>query len=335
MEIERIVTHTDFDGVVSAAICSFALGVDRFFFTGPSAVERSEVSITARDAVCDLPYPLECGLWFDHHPGNREALALRGIDPAGIPGRIDETKPSCARVVLEYFAADRELPAHFAETAAETDTIDSFDYRTIEEWRRETPGKIVDMSMKARGPDPRSETRYLDALVRLVRDLPLSEVARDGAVASRASSYADEERRMIEFIAKSLSYLPQDSARELAVLDFTAHARPPRVHKNLAYLVAPDALGVLVISSMFRGGRKTNDLSISMSLSMNLTGRAHGKDLGEIMRSLNIGEGHAGAASGTVRSDTKDAMLRAKKQALASIWKLWAAGGRGGGGATR
>mgnify|MGYP001110657836 CR=1 FL=1 len=50
MEIERIVTHTDFDGVVSAAICSFALGVDRFFFRGPSAVERSEASITARDA---------------------------------------------------------------------------------------------------------------------------------------------------------------------------------------------------------------------------------------------------------------------------------------------
>ncbi len=52
------------------------------------------------------------------------------------------------------------------------------------------------------------------------------------------------------------------------------------------------------------------------------------------MRSLNIGEGHAGAASGTVRSDTKDEMLRAKKAVLAGIWKLWSAGGRGGGGAS-
>jgi hypothetical protein len=333
MELERIVTHGDFDGVVSAAICSRVLGIDRFFFTGPSMIERSEVSITAGDVVCDLPYPLECGLWFDHHPGNREALALRGIDPLSIPGRLDDAKPSCARVIFEYFGRDRELPPHFSETVAEADTIDSFDYRTIDEWRRETPGKLVDMSMKTRRADARDEMRYLDDLVRLVRDRPLAGVAADGAVAARAASYRDEEKRMIEFIEKSVAYLPQDAAREIALLDFTSHARPPRVHKNLAYLVAPQSLGVLVLGSVFRAGRKTNDLAISMSLSMNLAGRPHGKDLGEIMRRLNIGDGHAGAASGTVRSDTKDAMLRAKKRLLSDVWKLWAAGSRGGNGA--
>ena len=331
MELERIVTHGDFDGVVSAAICSRVLGIDRFFFTGPSMIERSEVSITAGDVVCDLPYPLECGLWFDHHPGNREALALRGIDPLSIPGRLDDTKPSCARVVLEYFSPDHELPPHFAATVAETDTIDSFNYHSVEEWRRETPGKLVDMSMKAHHADRRDETDYLNDLVRLVRDRPLEEVAGEAAVAARAAGYRDEEKRMIEFIEKSVSYIPQDSAREIALLDFSGHSRPPRVHKNLAYLVAPQSLGVLVLGSVFRGGRKTNDLSVSMSLSMNLNRREHGKDIGEIMRRLNIGDGHAGAASGTVRSDTKDAMLRAKKRLLADIWKLWVEGPRGGG----
>ena len=150
MDYDRIITHGDFDGVVSGAICSFVLGVDTFIFTGPGAITRAEISIGPRDVVCDLPYPLECGLWFDHHPGNREALALRGIDPAGIPGRLDGTKPSAARVVFEYFSERAaELPARFAETVAEADTIDSFDYRTIDEWLRETPGKLVDMSLKA------------------------------------------------------------------------------------------------------------------------------------------------------------------------------------------
>jgi hypothetical protein len=323
MDFERIVTHGDFDGVVSAALCSFALGVDRFLFTGPAMIERSAVSITERDIVCDLPYPLECGLWFDHHPGSREAVMLRGIDPASIPGRLDETKPSCARVIFEHYSRDRDFPPHLAEAAAEADAIDSFDYRSVEEWRRETPGKLVDMSMKARQADPREQARYLDDLVRLVRDAPLREAAADPAVAARIASYREEERRMIEFIEKSLAYLPEDAVRELAILDFTAHARPPRIHKNLAYIVAPQSLGVLVLSPVFRGDRKTNDFSVSMSLSMNLTGRPHGKDLGEIMRDLNIGTGHAGAAAGTVRSDTKDAMLRAKKKILSEIWKRW------------
>ncbi len=331
MNYERIVTHTDFDGVVSAAVCSFALGVDRFVFTSPGAISRAEISIGAPDVVCDLPYPLECGLWFDHHPGSREALALRKIDPASLPGRLDETKPSCAGVALAYFAESGiEMPARLRQAAAEADILDSFDYRSIEEWRAETPGKLVDMAIKSRQASLREHTALLETLARLVRDLPLAEVAAHAAVFPLVARYREEEKRMIDFLAKSASYLPEDTRHELVILDFTAHSRPPRVLKNLAYLVAPDSLGVLVVSPVFRGDRKTNDLSFSMSLSMNLTGREHGKDIGEIMRSLDIGDGHVGAAAGGIHCESKDEMLRAKKRTLAAIWKLWVAGQRPG-----
>jgi hypothetical protein len=288
MAYDRIITHSDFDGVVSGAICSFVLGIDAFVFAGPGAITRAEVSIGPRDVVCDLPYPLECGLWFDHHPGNREALALRGIDPAGIPGRLDESKPSAARVVYGYFSErGTELPSRFAETVAEADTIDSFDYRTIDEWLRETPGKLVDMSLKAFLPTPRDRTKYLEMLVRLVRDRALAEVLAEPAVAERVSRYRVEE----------------NGAHEIVLLDFTAHTRPPRVLKNLVYLLEPGALGALTVSPVFRGDRKTNDISISMSLSMNMTDKQHGKDIGEIMRTLDIGDGHVGAAAGAVHAD--------------------------------
>ena len=79
------------------------------------------------------------------------------------------------------------------------------------------------------------------------------------------------------------------------------------------------------MSPLFRGDRKTNDISLSMSLSMNMVGKEHGKDIGEIMRELDIGDGHVGAAAGTVRSESKDQMLRAKKKILADIWKRWKA----------
>jgi hypothetical protein len=323
MVYNRIITHSDFDGIVSAAVCSRLFGCDRFVFTGPNAIARAEISIDTDDIVCDLPFPLQCGLWFDHHPGNLAELKLRNIDPDAIGGRFD-AKPSCARVVYEYGRdAGHELPGFYAETVSEADMIDSFDYRSVDEWRRETPGKLVDMSMKVYFPSPRDKTKHLDLLVSLVRDNPLGDVLEDERVATNIERFREEERRMIEFIEKSISFLPQDTRRELIVLDFTALKRQPRVLRNLAYLAHPAALGVLVLNPLFRGGRKTNDFSVSMSLSMNLTGRDHGKDMAEIMRELNIGDGHVGAAAGTVHCGSKDEMVRRKRVLLDEIWELW------------
>ncbi|UCF04959.1 MAG: hypothetical protein JSV33_13710, partial [bacterium] len=61
--------------------------------------------------------------------------------------------------------------------------------------------------------------------------------------------------------------------------------------------------------------------------SMNLTGGEKGKDVGEIMRSLNIGDGHTGAAAGTVHCETKRDMNRRKKEVFTGIWRLWQSAG--------
>ncbi len=323
MEFDRIVTHSDFDGIVSGAICSAALGCDRIIFTGPNSIARAEISVGPSDVVCDLPYPLDCGIWFDHHPGNLEAVRLRGIDPAGIPGRFDE-KPSCARVVLEYFTEEGfEFPAHIAATVDEADTIDSFDYRSVAEWREETPGKLVDMSIKSDFRDFREQTRFLRRLTEMVREMPLEDIVEDEEVSTRIDSYRAGEEKMLRLIKESVSFLEQDTESELIVMDFTHHKRRPRVIRNLAYMLYPGALGAMTINSLFRRGTKTNDLSITISLSMNMTGRAHGKDMGEIMRSLDIGDGHAGAAAGTIQCHSKEMMLREKKRALDEIWAMW------------
>jgi len=323
MGFERIVTHGDFDGLVSAAICSRMEGCERIVFTGPNSVARAEISIDSRDIVCDLPYPLEAGMWFDHHRGNLDALTLRGIDSSGIPGRFAE-KPSCARVVFDYYTElNVTLPDHFEDTVCEADTIDSFDYRSVEEWRRETPGKLVDMSLKVYFPSPREKTKYYLHAVSLLREKPLSEMLRDEAVVGNLERYRVEEERMIEFLERSVSFLPQDEEREIVVLDFTHHKRRPRAVRNLVFLLHPASLAVLALNPLFRGGVKTNDFSVSLSLSMNLTGKEHGKDAGEIMRTLDIGDGHAGAAAGIVLSGTKEEMKRNKERTLFKIWRLW------------
>ena len=319
---EKIVTHNDFDGIVSASLCSFALHVNKVLFTGPSSIERSLVSITGADVVCDLPYPLECGLWFDHHEGNFQALQYRNIDPSLLPGRFD-LKPSCARVVLDFFGQGVTFPPWYEETVAEADIIDSFNYSSIEEWRRKTPGRVIDTTLKISDPSLRERNAYMRNLVFQIRDHPLEKVALLPEVRRRLARYEEEELRMTKIIQESATFLPLDPRGEMVLLDLTGYKRRPDIVKNLAYLIFPEALSVLEVHNLHERGVKTNHLSFSLALSLNLSAREHKKDVGEIMRSLNIGDGHRGAAGGMVYCTSKAEMMKEKEETINEIFRLW------------
>ena len=319
---EKIVTHHDFDGLVSASLCSWALKVDRIRFAGPLTILKSQLTITRKDVVCDLPYPLECGLWFDHHEGNLQELELRKIDPASIPGRFD-LKPSCSRVVYEYFSERTELPSYFLQAVEEADLIDSFSYASLEEWRRETPGGVVDRTLKVHFDSSEDQAAYMRNVVQQLRDRPLGEVSGLAFVQKRLKQYREEEARMCGIIERSSSFLEQDGSREIIVIDLTTYQRRPHLIKNLAFLIHPQALGVLEVYNLVDRGVKSNHLGFSMSLSIHGNRGGRAKNIGEIMRTLNIGDGHPGAASGTVRCSSKQEMLKKKKEILNQIFKLW------------
>lgn len=319
---KSIITHNDFDGVVSAAICSYVFRINLIKFTGPSTISRAQITITEDDIVCDLPYPLECGLWFDHHEGNLHELQYRNIDPASIDGKF-ELKPSCARVIFDYFKKNQQLPQYFKTLVAEADIIDAFDYKSIEDWRRETPGKIIDATIKIKYESPRDKNAYLKQLVHWLRDNSLTEVARYPEITEKYQIFQEEEKNILKIIEPSASFLPEDVNQEIIVLDLTSYNRRPYIIKNLAFLLFTKSLAVVEIQNLFNRGIKSNDLSFSMSLGLNLCNQKHNKDVGEIMRELNIGDGHIGAAAGTVYCSSKKEMLKQKENILKQIYKIW------------
>ncbi len=319
---EKIVTHNDFDGIVCAAICARALGVNKVLFAGPLSIQRAQITITGRDVVCDLPYPLECGLWFDHHEGNLQELEYRKIDPRSLPGRF-ALALSCSRVVFDYFSERMMLPSHFLQAVEEADVIDGFTYATIEDWRRETPGKQIDLTLKAHFDSVEEQNVYLRNLVRELRDRPIGEVAHLDMVQRRLNQYREEEERMLKIIRDSSSFLEQDGKGEVVVIDLTPYHRRPHLIKNLALLLYPEAKGILEVYNLTEQRVKTNHLGFSMSLSINGNRQEKKKNIGEIMRTLNIGDGHPGAAAGQVRCRSKQEMLKKKKEVLDQIFKLW------------
>ena len=320
---KRIITHNDFDGIVSAAICSYVLKIDFIVFTGPRTVSEARISITTDDVVCDLPYPLECGMWFDHHEGNLEELQYRKIDPLTVPGRFS-VQDSCARVAYEYFL-DENLPAHFAELVDETDIIDSFNYKSIEDWRTPTPGKIIDCAIKLQSEDQEAKRQFLRSLIGLLKERPIADVADTPSIQKRYKIFLQEEQQMLEQVQQDLSFLEQDAEKHLMILDLTRHNRRPNVLKHLAYLLYPEAQAVLEVKNVFRQEVKTNDLAFAMSLSLNLNSMEHSKDVGDIMRRLNIGSGHPGAGAGVIACRSKDEMMKTKTKMLNQIYKMFCA----------
>ena len=321
-EYTSIVTHNDFDGIGSAALLSWAYDIEDIRFAGPITIEKAEIPITVEDIVCDLPYPLECGMWFDHHAGNLGVVKLRGINADAIPGRF-AVAPSCVRVVYDFLKGLDEVPDDYARLADAADIIDSFAYPDIETWRADTPANRIDRAIKASSETRREQDDFLREMVFMLRDLSMEEIAASEFVSHRAARYVREEEIMLDLFRKYGRPFPEGSTDELIVVDTTSFSNPVRLDKKLIGLLHPQARAYVEIKPVFRGGRKTNDVSVSLSLALRMQLEAHNKDMGEIVRELNIGDGHAGAAAGVWRCNSAHEFQTVKSELPAKIYDLW------------
>jgi hypothetical protein len=317
------VTHDDFDGVVSAALCSVAERIDDFRFSGPVSILDPGLEVTSDTIVCDLPHHPAAGLWFDHHTGNLEDYRLKGGDPEVVRDTFREEK-SCARVVYRYYQERGVVfPEYMGSTVEEADTVDSFDYRDLEDWQRDTPGKILSDTLRITFRSRGDRNRYMRHLIRRIREASLEEILSDPEVQENSRLYRQMEEKSRSLIERMASFLPEDGDQEVILLDTTGLKHAPYIIKSLAFLDHPEAMAVLEVKSIFRQKRKTNDLGFSMSLSPCLEVTSSEKDVGEIMRSLNLGDGHRGAGAGRTQCRSKAEMMKQKEQILQKILGMW------------
>ena len=124
---------------------------------------------------------------------------------------------------------------------------------------------------------------------------------------------------MLALLEQNISFRSDDQGRRMMILDLTRHNRQPRLLKQLSFLLHPESEGIIEIRNLFQNGTKTNTLSISMSLNLNMKTVQPGTNVGDIMRRLNIGSGHAGAGSGIISCTSKQDMLQRKDEILSEI----------------
>lgn len=321
-KFDRIVTHDDLDGVVSAALCSLAEQIEDFRFAGPGSVLDMGLGVGPGTIVCDLPHHPAAGLWFDHHPGNLEDYRLKGGDPEKIDGSFRPEK-SCARVVYLYYQGRFSFPDFVGTTVAETDRVDSFDYRSVEEWQEPTPGRVLSDTLCVPFQARRDRERYMRSLIRGLRSGPMEALLDDPQVQDASRRYREAAGKSLSLIERLGTFLPEDRDREIVIVDTTELKHDPNLIKSLAFLVFPGAKAVLEVKRLFQQSRKTNDLAFSMSLSPALEAQSSVQDIGEIMRSLNIGDGHRGAGAGRKACASKAELIRQKDAIIGRIHALW------------
>ena len=85
----------------------------------PKDLQDGLVEVNENDCLANVPFVKGCGLWFDHHLSETERNAYEGQ----YHGR-SEQKPSCARVIYEYYGGKDTFPGleYFIESVDKVDS---------------------------------------------------------------------------------------------------------------------------------------------------------------------------------------------------------------------
>jgi nanoRNase/pAp phosphatase (c-di-AMP/oligoRNAs hydrolase) len=116
----RLVTRSDFDGLVCAVLLKHLSLIDEISFVHPKDMQDGKVEIGPSDITTNLPYVTGAHLVFDHHESEmkrNEVCAQNHV--------IDPQAPSAARVVWKHFGGHNAFPREWDEMMAAVDKADS------------------------------------------------------------------------------------------------------------------------------------------------------------------------------------------------------------------
>ncbi|MBR3327533.1 MAG: exopolyphosphatase, partial [Atopobiaceae bacterium] len=199
----RLVTRSDFDGLVCAMILKEKGLIDDIKFVHPKDVQDGKVDITSNDITTNLPFDPRVGIAFDHH----ESELTRNAD-VDFGGRyiIDGDAKSAARVVYDYYGGKEALPRISDELMEAVDKGDSADF-TLEEILDPKGWVLMNFLMDARTGLGRFRTFRIsnyDLMMKLI-DLCLKrsvdEVLADPDVQERVELYFDQQERFKKQVA--------------------------------------------------------------------------------------------------------------------------------------
>lgn len=186
----RLVTRSDFDGLVCAVLLKERGIIGDISFVHPKDMQDGKIPISASDITTNLPYVPGCYLAFDHH--SSEERRLPGATAANHV--IDPKAASAARVVYDYYGGAAAFPRVSKEMMAAVDQADSAQF-SLEEILNPKGWVLLSFLMDARTGLGRfrdfrvANYQLMMELIDYCRDHDIDQILALPDVAERAELY--------------------------------------------------------------------------------------------------------------------------------------------------
>ena len=294
----RLVTRSDFDGLVCAVLLNEKNLIDEVKFVHPKDMQDGKIPITGRDITTNLPYVAAAHLVFDHHLSETERV--EGEHSNYI---INPNAPSAARVVYDYYGGQAAFPHVPDDMMAAVDKADSARF-THDDIISPKDWVLLNYLMDARTGLGRfrqfriSNYQLMMDLIRYCRDHSIKEILALPDVKERVDLYFEHDAKAKEQIQRRATL-----DGKVVVLDLRGEETIYAVNRFMIYALYPQAnVSVHVIY----GVQKQN---IVFAVGKSILNRTSKLNIGKLMLAYG-GGGHMNAGTCQVANHhAEDALI--------------------------
>ncbi len=289
----RLVTRSDFDGLVCAVLLNELDLIDDIKFVHPKDMQDGKIDITSRDITTNLPYVAAAHLSFDHHES--ETLRNTGERPNHI---ISPHAPSAARVVYDYYGGAKAFPKISNEMMLAVDKADSAQF-THDEILEPTDWVLLNYLMDSRTGLGRfkefrvSNYQLMMDLIKYCASHGIDEILQLPDVVERVDLYFDHTARAREQMERCATV-----HKNLVVLDLREEETIFATNRFMIYALYPQCN---ISIHVLWGVQKQNTV---FATGKSILDRGSKTNIGELM--LQYGGGGHNAA-GTCQVDNEQA----------------------------
>lgn len=197
----RLVTRSDFDGLICGMLLKEAGIIDSWTFVHPKDLQDGLFMPNENDVLANVPYVPGCGMWFDHHTSEDDRLGWT----QDVKGE-SRLAPSAARIIYEYYGGDSRFPL-YKDMIEAVDRVDSGQL-TLEEIKNPTGWVLIGFISDPRTGLGRfrdftiSNYQLMGDLINHCRNLPVEEILALPDVVERVTLYKEQTALFTDMVHK-------------------------------------------------------------------------------------------------------------------------------------
>ncbi len=293
----RLVTRSDFDGLVCAVLLRELDVIDDIKFVHPKDVQDGLVLLSDEDITANLPFDPRVQRSFDHHSSELVRLDQVPNNYVNIP-----TAPSAARVIYDYYGGQDAFPAISVDLMEAVDRGDSAQFEK-DEVLHPSGWSMLNFIMDSRtglGRFKEFRISNYDLMMQLIeycRNHTIDEILALPDVKERIDLYNLYHSSFVEQIRRCSTI-----HKNLIVLDLTKEDTIFPGNRFMIYALYPDTnisihriWGLDQLNTVFATGKS-------------IFNRSSNTNIGELMLKYG-GGGHHAAGTCQVENDDADRVL--------------------------